>query len=72
MVSRMDMRKIVGENCARLRRERGLTQEKLAELSGLTQQYLSGLEGGQRNPTIVTVHEIAQALGVTHIEMLQP
>lgn len=68
----MDMRRLVGDNCARIRRERGMTQEQLAERSGFSQQYLSDLERGQRNPTIVTVHEIALALGVTHVELLQP
>lgn len=72
MVSRMDMRKLVGDNCARIRKERGYTQEELAERTGLTQQYLSDLERGKRNPTIVTVYEISQALGVSHLDMLQP
>lgn len=72
MVFRMDMRKLVGDNCARIRKERDLTQEELAERSGLSQQYLSGLERGKRNPTIVTIYEIAQALGVSHLDMLQP
>lgn len=69
---RMDMRKLVGRNAARIRQERGLTQEQLAELSGLSQQYLSGLERGRRNPTIVTVHELAVALGVSHLDLLRP
>jgi transcriptional regulator with XRE-family HTH domain len=68
----MDMRKLVGRNAARIRKERGLTQEQLAELSGLSQQYLSGLERGQRNPTIVTLHELATALGVSHLDLVQP
>ena len=66
----MDMRKLVGDNCAKLRKERGWTQEELAERSGLTQQYLSDLERGKRNPTIVTIHELAIALGVSHIALL--
>lgn len=70
MISHMDMRKLVGDNCARIRKARGYTQEQLAELSGLTQQYLSDLERGKRNPTVVTVYEIAQALGVSHLDML--
>ena len=70
MLCRMDMRKLVGRNAARLRREKGLTQERLAEVSGLSQQYISGLEQGRRNPTIVTVHELAQALGVSHLDLL--
>ena len=58
----MDMRKLVGRNLARLRRERGLTQEELEVRSGLSQQYLSSLERGRRNPTVITLYEIAQAL----------
>ena len=68
----MDMRKLVGENCARLRLKRGLTQEELAEKSGFSQQYISDLERGKRNPTIVTIYELAQALGVPHTEMVKP
>ncbi len=66
------MRKLVGRNAAKLRKEKGLTQERLAEISGLSQQYISGLEQGRRNPTIVTVHELAVALGVSHLDLLQP
>lgn len=68
----MDMRKLVGENFARLRRERGLTQEQVEAVSGFSQQYLSGLERGQRNPTVVTVFELAQALDVSHLDLLAP
>ena len=68
----MDMRKLVGENTARLRKEKGLTQEALAEKSGLSQQYISGLESGHRNPTIVTLYELATALGVDHIDLVMP
>ena len=68
----MDMRKLVGRNLVRIRHEKGLTQERLAELSGYTQQYLSGIERGQRNPTIVTLFEIASALGVSHVDLVAP
>ncbi|KTQ96336.1 transcriptional regulator [Aureimonas ureilytica] len=68
----MDMRKLVGRNFARLRSEKGLTQEQVAERSGLTQQYLSGLERGKRNPTVISLYEIAQALGVSHVDLVLP
>lgn len=68
----MDMRKLVGRNAARIRMEKGLTQEQLADRSGLSQQYLSGLERGKRNPTIVTIYELASALGVSHVDLVQP
>lgn len=68
----MDMRKLVGRNAARLRTEAGLTQEQLAERSGLTQQYISDLERGKCNPTIVTLYELAQALGASQVELVKP
>jgi transcriptional regulator with XRE-family HTH domain len=68
----MDMRKLVGRNLARLRRQKKLTQEKLAELSGFSQQYISGLERGERNPTIVSLYELARALRVSHIDLVTP
>ncbi len=68
----MDMRRLVGRNLARIRNAKRLTQEALAERSGFSQQYLSGLEQGRRNPTIVTLYELAQALGVDHLELLRP
>lgn len=68
----MDMRKLVGRNFARLRRERGLTQEQVEERSGFSQQYLSDLERGRRNPTVITLYELAQALGVNHVALVEP
>ncbi|KSV71160.1 transcriptional regulator [Sinorhizobium sp. GL2] len=68
----MDMRKLVGSNFARLRREKGLTQEEVETRSGYSQQYLSGLERGRRNPTVITLYELAQALGVSHIDLVTP
>jgi transcriptional regulator with XRE-family HTH domain len=68
----MDMRRLVGRNLARIRSAKGLTQEALAERSGFSQQYLSGLEQGRRNPTVVTIYELAQALGVDHLDLLRP
>ena len=68
----MDMRKLVGRNVKRIRERKGLTQEEFAEKSGFSQQYLSGLENGHRNPTVVTVYELAKALGVGHLDLLRP
>jgi transcriptional regulator with XRE-family HTH domain len=66
------MRRLVGRNVRRIREQKGLTQERFAELSGFSQQYISGLEGGHRNPTVVTVYEMAVALGVSHLDLLRP
>lgn len=68
----MDMRALVGRNVRRIREKRGLTQEKFAELSGFSQQYISGLENGKRNPSIVTVYELSKSLGVSHMDLVRP
>lgn len=68
----MDVRKLVGRNFVRLRHEKGLTQEQVEERSGLSQQYISGLENGHRNPSVVTLYHLATALGVSLVELVQP
>jgi transcriptional regulator with XRE-family HTH domain len=68
----MDMRKLVGRNVKRARLARKLTQEVLAERTGRTQQYISGLESGKRNPTIIVLFELSQVLGVTPADLLTP
>lgn len=68
----MDMRRLVGRNVRQYREKRRLTQEQLAEISGFSQQYISSLEQGRRNPTVITLYELAIALGVSHIDLLRP
>jgi len=67
----MDMRKLVGQNFARLRKQKRFT-EKFAEVSGFTQQYISDLERGRRNPTVVTLFELASTLGVSLVDLVLP
>jgi transcriptional regulator with XRE-family HTH domain len=68
----MDMRQLVGRNVRAVRSAKGITQEQLAEKSGFSQQYISDLERGRRNPTIVSLYELALALNSTPIELLKP
>lgn len=68
----MDMRRLVGRNVLRIRKSKDMTQERLAEISGFSQQYISGLEKGQRNPTVVTIYELSLALNVNYIDLLKP
>ncbi len=60
-----DVRLLVGRNVKRLRLAAGLTQAALAERMGVDRAYVSGLELGQRNPTVVTLWHMAKALGGT-------
>jgi len=64
----MDIRKLVGGNVTRLRKEQDLKQERLAELSGLTQSMISQIENGHSNVELFTLNDLAQAFGVRPIE----
>ena len=68
----MSMRRLVGRNFARIHHARGLTQEQVEERSSFSRQYLSGLEQGRRDLTIVTSHELVQALGISHVGLVDP
>jgi len=59
-----DVRRLVGGNVRRLRTLSGLTQAELAGKMGVDRAYVSALELGERNPTIVTLWHVSQALGV--------
>jgi transcriptional regulator with XRE-family HTH domain len=59
-----DVRLMVGRNVKRLRLDADLTQAALAERMGVDRAYVSSLELGQRNPTVVTLWHISRALGV--------
>jgi transcriptional regulator with XRE-family HTH domain len=59
-----DVRLMVGRNVKRFRLAAGLTQAALAERMGVDRAYISGLELGQRNPTVVTLWHLTKALGV--------
>lgn len=59
-----DVRRLVGRNVKRLRIAAGLSQAELANRMGIDRAYVSGLELGQRNPTVVTLWHIGKALGV--------
>ena len=66
----MDVRKLVGANVNRVRRDRDLSQEELAFECGVHRTYISGVERGIRNPTVVVLDKIARALKVPASRLL--
>lgn len=63
--------RLFAANMKRLRKERGLTQEKLAELAGLHINYVSSCERGERNISIRNIAKIALAFGVSMSVMVE-
>lgn len=61
---------IISENVRRLRQEKGLSQEALAEVCGYHRTYVGGIERGERNITIATLEALAGALGVDPVQLL--
>ena len=63
--------KAVGEQVRLLRKAQGISQETLAELSGLHVSFISYVETGKTNASIVNLHAIASALNVPLVELLR-
>ena len=61
----MDILKFVGKRVSDLRKAKNLSQEKLAELSGLHKNYIGSIERAEKNPSIVVVNKISQALEIS-------
>ena len=66
----MDIVKILGTNLRKYRLEKGISQEKLADLCGLHRTYISDIECFQRNVSIEDVQRIAEALEIEAYKLL--
>ncbi len=60
----METKRVVGLRIKNLRRARGYSQEKLAEIIGINPKYLSSIERGEENPTLDLLMRLSQGLKV--------
>ncbi len=67
----MDLRSVVGANIRALREARGVPQDELAYDADIHQTYLSGIENGKRNISLLVLERLAVALGVTETELVR-
>jgi transcriptional regulator with XRE-family HTH domain len=63
---------VFGGNVRRLRLERGLSQEALADQVELAVTYVGQIERGRRNPTLDVVERFASALQADPLDLLRP
>ncbi len=59
-----------GQRIRTLRKERQLSQEQLAELTGFHRNYIGMIERGERNPALVNIEIFAKSFGLTISELL--
>ena len=64
-----DIAKIIGQRIRNYRTQKGLSQEKLAELAGCHPTYLGQLERGEKNATLESVEKIASAMDISLSEL---
>lgn len=67
----MDIRITVGNNVRALRADKGWSQEELADRTNLHRTYISGIERGLRNPTVLIIAKISEQLGVQPDDILR-
>ncbi|MGA4440557.1 helix-turn-helix domain-containing protein [Psychrobacter celer] len=53
-----------GKRVREVRKGKGISQEKLAEMAGIDRSYMGNIERGEKNVTLKKVYEICDALGV--------
>lgn len=65
-----DWRAVLGRNVRRIRQQRRMTQEKLAFEAEIDLTYMGGIERGKRNPSLLVMARLAEALCVPLTKLL--
>lgn len=66
----MNYGKIFAQNMRRVRLEKGFSQDELGEQCGLTRNYIGNVERRENSPSLQSMEAIADALGVSLLELL--
>lgn len=69
-MTKSGIHKTIAKNIAKIRKEKGITQEALAYQAGLNRAYIGYIERGERKPTIETLEKIAKSLKISTKELL--
>ena len=69
MVNDYDIKKLFGSNVKKYRLQKGISQEKLADISGLHRTYISDVERGIRSISLDNIKKIANALEIEEFKL---
>ena len=69
-ITTMNIKEQFGRRLKDLREHRGMTQETLADLSGLHPTYISGIERGRRNVSLENIGRLAAAFGISPSDLV--
>ena len=64
------LQKAFGARLRQVRKQKGFSQESLALACGLDRTYIGGVERGERNISLVNIHKIAAAIGISAKDIL--
>ncbi len=67
----MDLKEVMAINMRRLRYDKKLTQEELAERSGLSMRYVGSIERGAVSASVSVLGKVADALGVAPCDLIR-
>ena len=67
-----EIMQMIGQNLMRFRTERGYTQEKLAEIAGISTSFYANLERGKKGASIFVLRSLSDILGVSVDSLLYP
>jgi len=70
-MSKEEILKKFGDKIRKLRKEKGLSQEELAEKANLHRTYIGMIERAEKNITLLNISKIANALGISLKELME-
>lgn len=71
MASEDKFLKQLGQRIAEIRKSKGVTQEKLADMVDVHRTYIGFIEQGKRNPSIGNINKVAKALHVSLVDIFE-
>jgi transcriptional regulator with XRE-family HTH domain len=67
----MNIKERIGQRIRQIREQKKMTQKDLSDLSDLDRSYITSVENGQRNISIINLEKLANALGVPLCELFK-